>query len=449
MSDLLTLHLGNNTYRASQFVIRLDGYVDFDNFEEALNDNPQLHSLFLHEYIHFLQDVTTRYGIMKAANIYGYTSQVAHVIRMSNRPTFSVPVIIQEGPNVDSLILKNYKCLESYMGSGFEKRDTFRGHHLAVTSERLITGTPDGNNPVRSLHVTIRDADDGKKLDDVIIGGEILSESMAFLAEQAYCQQAGIQPMGKEEYPYLIVQKLTERLYPELNSRPELLYISIDACLYYTFNPGHAYYELMKYLRNHRFHETKDRQLIADFFAMQPYDIPLNKCTAESVRLLHHNFQIDELKPTIAWIQKIYERAVFLRNNPFFMASFMGNTDSDKSFSDVVMQMMGRPVVQNDIYEAQFKLPSNMFDILTAYKLRPDSFSAIGSLLHVFRTKGAKCQLMDYCRTSQRYNHNLNITEVCNHPCDKLDELLASNSDLCPFAFLWKHWGLLGKHPVL
>lgn len=449
MFDFLTLHLGNNTYRASQFVIRLDGYVELDNFDEVLSDNPTLSSLFLHEYIHYLQDVTTRYGIMKAANIYGYTSQVAHVIRMSDQPTFSVPVRIQEGPNVDSLILKNYKCLQDYMGSGFEKRSLFKGHHLSVASHCLVTGTPDGSNPVRSLHVSLKDADDGKHLGTVVIGGEILSESMAYLVEQAQCQQYGIEPMDKEEYPYLIVQKLTERIYPELASEPKLLFSCIDACLYHTFNPGHAYYELLMYLKRNKFHNTADKQLITDFFKEHPYDIPMHICAAEAIRLLHHNFQIDELKPTVLWIQKIYERADFLRINPFFMDSFMGGSDTDLKFSDIVMQMMGRPLVQNDIYEAQFKLPSHMFDILTAYRLRPDCFSAIGSLLHVFRIKDAQCQLLEYCKTSKRYNKNLKITEVCKHPCDKLDELSRDRSDLCPFAFFWKHWGLKDKKPEL
>lgn len=72
--------------------------------------------------------------------------------------------------------------------------------------------------------------------------------------------------------------------------------------------------------------------------------------------MLNHDFKIPELKTTIMWLQKIYDRTLLLRQNPFFISAFIGDRECDKMFADIVIRMMGRPIVQNDMYEAQIKV---------------------------------------------------------------------------------------------
>ncbi|MDR1500666.1 MAG: hypothetical protein LBI58_06760, partial [Tannerellaceae bacterium] len=75
--------LGSNRYNTSAFSIVLDLPIDLTNFKEELNEFQ--FSLYLHEYIHFLQDISTVYGLMKFSNIILYTkAQAAYAV--NSRP---------------------------------------------------------------------------------------------------------------------------------------------------------------------------------------------------------------------------------------------------------------------------------------------------------------------------------------------------------------------------
>ncbi len=128
------LYWGNNSYRASQFAIKLDGPIDPNTIFEDIRNRPSLRSLFLHEYIHFLQDVTTRYGLMKAANMYAYTSQIAHCIRIDSSNRFTTPQMISQGKNVDNVILFNSKTWKHSLGSGFEVRTKYERKSLEISN---------------------------------------------------------------------------------------------------------------------------------------------------------------------------------------------------------------------------------------------------------------------------------------------------------------------------
>lgn len=72
-------YLGSNKYNTSAFSIVLDLPIDLTNFKEELNEFQ--FSLYLHEYIHFLQDISTMYGLMKLSDIILYTkAQAAYAV---------------------------------------------------------------------------------------------------------------------------------------------------------------------------------------------------------------------------------------------------------------------------------------------------------------------------------------------------------------------------------
>lgn len=444
--DLLTLYFGKNSYRATQFIIRIDAPIDIDRLDDGLERNPGQKAMYLHEYTHFLQDISTRYGLMKAGSIFAYASQVAHCIRLSSNPKFATPYILSPGKGVNQIIFQNSKNLHPYMGSGFEKKDTFKDRHIRVTSPRIVKRKYDGENYVESLILTLIDARDNKEIDDIVFGGEILCEGMAYLVECKFLDSKGIQRIPAQEYPYNITEFLTALVYPELSRNAEQMFKCIDAALYYTFNSGVSYYNLICHLKKAEFHKTWNYDLIRTFFSEQDRLIPFKDCTEESIRLLHHCFQIVQLNPTISWLEKLYKRVSFLRVLPDFMKCFIRNNPKELHFRSIVEGMLGRPIVQNDIYDAQFKVPANMFNIQEIMDIQVDKFSSIASLLNVFNgSKG--CNMMDFCKASTKSDPHLKITNLCNTPWLKYTEIKSPFDHLCPFAFLWHHWGLDGKEP--
>jgi hypothetical protein len=59
-------------------------------------------STFLHEYIHFLQDVTTPSGLMSASFYIDFIKDVNWTIRNDGKPEFHVPVEISNENNIEA-----------------------------------------------------------------------------------------------------------------------------------------------------------------------------------------------------------------------------------------------------------------------------------------------------------------------------------------------------------
>lgn len=447
MNDIpVILYLGNNSYRASQFSIRLDGPLDVNTIFRDIEENPPLRALFLHEYIHFLQDVTTRYGLMKAANLYAYTSQIAHCVRADGRSTFAIPQTLSGGNNVDNVILTNFKTWRYSLGNSFEVRSKYEEKDLSVSNVRCNIKKVCGAD-VEQIELTIKEKG-GNYLGKIDFGGEIMSESMAFIAEQLYSEKNGVPQYGVKAYPYRITELLVEHVYPELLERRDLIYLCIDACLYVAFTPGVAFYLLLVHLKECEFHDGWNLNLVSDFLGKRyAKNIPFALCVTETIRLVRQNFQIKELDSTVKWLEKIYERAKLLRQFPMFMKCFIGEGKQDKAFSRIVTDLMGIPPLHNDIDEAAMKMPINMLTHLDAYNVHPEYFHAISCVLSLFNGK-TQCGLRNFCKASRSLNPNIEVNDTCNRPWEKLDEVLQGKKELCPFAFLWKHWGLSGKTPI-
>src|SRR5664280_2340035 len=96
-------------YSPSFFKMGISVFERLDNVE-LLPDGPK--STFFHEYIHFLQDVSTTYGLMNACIVvtkmkFGNN----HILRMSGN-TFKVPIEFSTDPITEI----NTKLQEVYIG---------------------------------------------------------------------------------------------------------------------------------------------------------------------------------------------------------------------------------------------------------------------------------------------------------------------------------------------
>ena len=98
----------------------------FDLNEMATNpDKVKYFSTFLHEYIHFLQDISTPSGLMAAHFYIDFIKDANWTILHDGKNTFEIPVEISNVNNVEA----NYKLREVYRGqvdgSSFAKYDGY------------------------------------------------------------------------------------------------------------------------------------------------------------------------------------------------------------------------------------------------------------------------------------------------------------------------------------
>lgn len=123
------LYWGNNSYQPSRFILRLDLPIELNSENDEVYQNVHRMSLFVHEYIHFLQDISTRYGLMKASNYYSSTKAIAHTIRERSEKTFKVPQDLNNR-RVNDCIYQNYYVFRDYLGDGIIQ--DYKGRKISV-----------------------------------------------------------------------------------------------------------------------------------------------------------------------------------------------------------------------------------------------------------------------------------------------------------------------------
>lgn len=294
---------------------------------------------------------------------------------------------------------------------------------------------------------------EGIGIREVLLGGEILCESMAYLAEKNYMDVRHLSMAPTHEYPYMLCSKLAEYIYMELNNDPCSLYLIIDQCLYRYFNPGPAFVQVINYLKAAGYCSKSEHEkfLCLDTFWMhlKPELENYNSIVNEVIREVKHCFQDPEFAVTIRWLETLYYRCSFFRRYPYCFKGFMDKNNGLDSFaSQIHLYALGQPIVLNAAYEGILQPPGHCFTYSETLQIHPEYFSAIFCLRNVFLNgQHGECLLKAFCTQSEKHTGECLIDGYCNQPWYKYTISLADKKNLCPFAVVWKHWGLNDQCP--
>lgn len=430
----------NNSYSPARFIIKLDWDQEMPKGNTYLDfDTPALQSLFIHEYIHFLQEISTAYGRMKTSCMLMSALQRSHQMRIANESVFNVPIEFDQNA-CDEVLFFNEKVSPLYAGSPFIQG--LRNVGVYIRSLKPTNCSISGRE-LRYLTSDI-ETSNGQKF-EITIGGEILSESMAYLAEANIIGVNGI-TSPPSQYPYLMVNKMAKILYPEIADNNLLLYKIVDLCLSKAYNPGIAFYDFLKFLKKEKFSDASDDcKLISLFESQLPQSHPLSTIADEVIREISQCFQSDYFSTTIQWLQELYSRADFLRLcDPLFMKEFYAPDGISPVAKRFIERVFGYPYIINEGNESIWKPPHN-FKFNLRQNIEFHLLAAAIEIGHTLKT-ASPCRLRMFCKVSPDPGIRSIVNGVCQHPCDKLTELKATPSKrLCPFAAMWKHWGLDGK----
>lgn len=99
-------------YMPSFFRIKVSVY---DDFTDMLSIPYGAYSLFFHEYIHFIQDISTIYGLMNLHTITYYIQDVASKIGKDPKLEFKVPQHLEY--RAGDCGFDNFELRSVYMGS--------------------------------------------------------------------------------------------------------------------------------------------------------------------------------------------------------------------------------------------------------------------------------------------------------------------------------------------
>ena len=208
--------------------------LDFDEGVEDLNKlSEEGKAIIAHEYIHFLQDITTTYGVMNCIHIGDILKTYYHAIKKEDSSTISIPYTI---PSNDIAAL-NTDLNSLYLGS-YGEMDLLEISKIDSAPNGQIPGYE--QVPVVSLFNTLTNR-------SIEFGVHAIRESQAYMIESELFDGP-----GAPDYPYRAVERLVQYVYPELARSRALLIALCDVALMADYNSGNFMYRLVSQLKADR-----------------------------------------------------------------------------------------------------------------------------------------------------------------------------------------------------
>lgn len=432
-------------YMPSFFRIKVGVY---DDFTDMLSIPYGAYSLFFHEYIHFIQDVTTIYGLMNLHTITYYIQDVASRVGKDPNPEFKVPQKLEYRPG--DYGVDNFELRPVYMGSPINPK-----HKKISIINYQKTRYSKGKFLTNIIEVKYKDLSTGET-NTFKLGGNQVCESMAYLCE-SYIYKPVFEKNGcsldADDYPYNVCKLLVEKIYPEFAQCDILLVAACDISLM-TYHPGLSFVRLMEHLKETDFLSGNFSKIVDMIQALYTDGlaflkgshvdfITIQNIVKDSVK---KNFKCAEFEGNNKWIDTLFERAKTLRIGvPQFITDvLLFGQDKDvreNQFFGYLLGVLGTPLIINEENFGAISLPIHFYDST----FMPGLFWAINQVLRVFADdKALPCELKEHCKKSAAIDPGIKV----DNRCDTAPWSRCYDKCLCPFAVIWRHWNLGGHSPV-
>ncbi len=341
-------------YRPSFFQMEI-------NHEHPLNDIAKLpdHILetYLHEYVHFLQDISTTFGLTNACYVVEYMKFAAQEIRQSYGDTFPIPLPLK--PSVQNKVYENTQLMQIYAGTSRMPVD-----NLIIEEIKNIKRTQ-VNIPISSTdfklvpQIIVYYIDSNRQHRDFFFGATCIIENMAFLIERLCFKKDKF----LSDIPYHAAEMIAYYQYEEFAKNPLNMLALCDVSLF-SFNPGDLFVCALK--------EMKEKNWLPktplDIYAFCKEFFKLNYETArnifelyeiqqkEAIKELGDYFTIDEFKDNKKWVELIIQKAAeFRQKQPSFIIDLAvnGNPRQNNIFA-ILIKEIGVPQITNAVGESYF-----------------------------------------------------------------------------------------------
>lgn len=386
-------------------------------------------ALFLHEYTHFIQDVSTYYGL---SNLFA-VNEVIKSIHMNlttslpNGGKFKVPVCVM--PN-NSILKANNQLLSITFGT-CGTINCFEVHDVDTKQEVV----PNNNylNQIDKVYVTTKSGEMFQ------FGSLAIMENMAYLMEQICVSECEPSP----DYPYSAAEKVATYEAPSIGNNKLMVLALCDVSLQAS-NPGYYFYETLELVRKGAISYTKPEDVYDDFYNRNV--VTYHASTIPNYLSQFRNMAnavINQEKKFIAtpalsaywkWIENAINYSYDLRlNHRCFLIDIAKSKDARKSkgFADFI-KAVGTPLMMNKC---------GKFYYIPSQNVQGEGMCYHRAMRQVFRllASGKKeCDMRDWCKKSK-----IKVDCRCNSsPWKRLQE-----KEKCPYAVIWGSFNLGGYEP--
>lgn len=419
-------------YMPSFFEMHIDTDVD----DLTINRLPiRDMTVLFHEYIHFLQDISTYYGLNGIYVHSEYLHSVVNRIYKINDPNFYVPFDIKDN---DDNVLLNKKIVTLTLGDSKSTLTNFDIQDILEDKAQISIANAYMNDIPEVTIYTQRN-------EYISFGASAIMENMADLLERL-CSPDGYQK--SPEFPYYAAEKVAAYYAPEFAKQPLNILASCDMSLQ-SSNPGACFVRVIKgisrgdvcFRKPEEIYDYFYRQIAVmgdgstESYFLQAYKRMLSLVQAS---LKSYFVGIPYMIPYYDWIDSLISFSIDWRQNDRYFLLKMASCDNlvkndcwGKAIHDI-----GTPLMSNNHLGHFFKVvrygAKGEMDV--------EYLKAINEVRKVFEFESSSCSMYDWCKKSKDATPN----ELCKFaPWKKHSE-----QRLCPFALVWKHWHLAGRIPV-
>ena len=421
----MTEELG--TYESSYFIITVPTDADLNIRDIGDWD----FAVFFHEYIHFLQDITSFYGYM---GIYSHGEFIRRAVNDIYKmpPQITLPLEMEEK---DDFVLLNKDIAEFSLG---DKGDLDVVIINNPSEDIFIEQFPLSDTfSIPELHVK---AVTNRGKEEIIVGAYAIRENMAYLLER----NCTTKYRTSKDFPYQIVEILANSMCPGKLTDEELIALC-DVSLQCSV-PGHGLYIFLKAISEGRTTVNKAEEIYDFFFSKKVRFLGMEQTTSQALitaatiamEHLMSYVKIESLNAEYqAWILYTMSAGLELRVlRPYlFLEMARGKKDKDNEMLKYIAQNIGSPQMVNN--------KGNRYQLATDRPIcRFEYIEAVKEIERLFEFGECSCSLKPWCELSPD-------GAPVDDRCDKSPWKRCNDKNLCPYGLLWRHWKLGDKEVEL
>lgn len=420
MKDLYSRTKG--LYIPSFFCMKIDSLSFGDNMTDREI------SLYVHEYIHFIQSFTTIHGLERINSDFATLMNMVNWIRDNANSIIHVPL----SDDILNDLTKNNRSITQLTWGETEDINEFRIIGVSIDNESPIK--IDNLRNVESAMITyiLPSGEEGF----CTFGAREIYEGMAYIIEQHITKDYEKSP----DFPYNTAYKVAEFLYPQLSWDYRNILVVCDKALM-SSNPGCEFINIIEWLRSIEFQPSTPDDLYKILECWETFDIDkqvkwldMFVGYVEQVRYNLHTLLKDSYFESFHnWVDIIFDYAIELRTNePMFWLDIVDFGEiRQNTYFQAIQHFAGAPLVETLKHEYYFIDPEGCYDSTCLVFMKV--FHQIYSLLV---NGDVSCSLMPWCNDSR---NDVIVDSTCYKCPWKHPE---RNGELCTFKGIWQHWGL-------
>ena len=387
-------------------------------------------TVLFHEYIHFLQDFTTYYGLNSLYAYSEFLHSVINRIYAIKTPDFPVPFVIND--NADNVLLNRQI-------SNFTQGDT-----IESVGQYMVFAIDEGHDHLLPNPYL-------KKLESITLNpeGDLRSfGAIAIMENMAYIMERLCSPNGYEkspDFPYRAAELVADYYVNGFSDDPLMVLALCDMSLQ-SSNPGACFVRVMKGIRDGDVAFTKPEE-IYDYFYRQS---SVTAYGTESTLVSHFKMLLSVVQncmksylrdmPMLTeyydWIDHLVRFAIYWREQDryFLLRMARHNNLATNACWGYAVHEVGSPLMVNNKGH-HYKIVQHG----STLGMDVEYFRAIRQIESLFENGKTVCEMYNWCSNSPEATPN----DLCQSaPWKKSVE-----QRLCPYALLWRHWNLKDREP--